>query len=1511
MSLDRFYNKFGILQSSARNLGQTLANEDLTSISYETAVLENVQDDFLNLEAHFYNKQGEYLTSQYTIPYKFSPEYKDFLFDIPHLFNQSNLLYGSYKISFAFLIDLFGSIDNAPFFVDTISPDRTELKLRVKLSYVSSYPDVVQELQVFRDIAATLKANNRLNNVAVNFGSNNIFQIVNVKVECNDTGNINPCQSSDEQNCNELLVYFKLQYPLIPFIQEKQFCFISFKVLEDYVDTFTLKPSEDQPDYKRLRGPKFDSCTTIETSNSTDLRSWNELLDTDAITSNSIIREVLSGSEQIPLNIDYSSFSNFVKYGSATERVKNYNYKRQLLEFYDLQSKNALLSNASASIYVAKLTDNYLRRSDLLLTEFDEFEKYLHYNTGSVFSYDISGSVSPAPKKIEQSRLYNYPTTSSQYTQWYDNVLGKASAFDFRNYDSFYYNTPDHILRDPNNSEYITFLHMMGQHFDTIYTYVRELTAIHKRDEHPERGIPNKLLPYYARSLGWKIQNTKQLSDLWLYKLGVDQSGSYLVPSGSLVSKAHENLNHQVWRRVVNNLPSLLKTKGSERSIRALFSIYGIPFTLISVKEYGGPSLESVTLDTTPNIAQDRFHYLLNFKGDQYIELPRNLVSSSVNSYTQVPSTVEFRFKTNYTGSVSMSLWAIEENSNRSNVLHNLELVHSSASFYGVNTYGYLKYTAASGSAGNLVYKTVTGSLLPYFDNDAWTVRIFSEKEIRPSGSFDSILKIESGKASDFVDSRVSLSSSISIFGSYPDSMLYSLGATNLSNTSSHYIVLGGTTGSYSVRFSGSIHGYKEYFTSYSKDVFLEHILNPGSYHTNYYTGSYKELYRYYPLGLDNLRFDHSTYSQVSSSHPNRVISVGTTASFYNFTGAQNEQYSSDTELYYQYIPTIGANVPRSNKIRIEKSTLTNTLSPSERSEVSNFDRSTRDSNRLAIVFSPTDQINRDIANQFGPYNFENFIGDPGDGPKTYYPDLDKARDEYFKKFAKANDIGKYIEIFSLYDYTVFSQLKQLVPARANLIAGILVEPSLLERPKHRRTFPKITIIGEQGIIDTAITQISSSYIPPYPGVIPFPFIPEIERAKEETVLPIKWIPDADRQKHITTIVSPLVPEVSRDKEKTILTASIGISLERSKYAAEIAKITNINSLYVNDSLNGNIPASEYKLQAIHSDLQTKLLIKDELLKLSTEFTTYQSVLNLQLSEEKLVGNYQGSIQSDVNTVATYGSTINLSKLNLQDVEVHPGVVGYTVNRISNTFQYTSNGLTKTITVVDDKLQSLTGVYSIRSRKSTLVRDYSKKTGSFKVKLTGTSTYVSFYQSQLLSNSYEFEFTTVDIFNTTTLLGPKFKQFLESYKYSVYDLDLNIYNLEPFLPLEHVVVTGSVFTPGYSKFETYYSSSGLFIPGVTSPLMLTSPVYLSNSTSSFKSKYQRELDYSTNKRIGAYYSSSLKPINYQHFEDSRIGGMRFRGSKIQGPDINQNSSATINGTPVVIVTLIEDNPIRI
>jgi len=81
-------------------------------------------------------------------------------------------------------------------------------------------------------------------------------------------------------------------------------------------------------------------------------------------------------------------------------------------------------------------------------------------------------------------------------------------------------------------------------------------------------------------------------------------------------------------------------------------------------------------------------------------------------------------------------------------------------------------------------------------------------------------------------------------------------------------------------------------------------------------------------------------------------------------------------------------------------------------------------------------------------FDFDDFIGDPRDEFRVNYPELRSIRREYFKRYQRTNNFFDYLRILNFYDSSVFTQVKNLVPARAKTSVGILIEPTILERSK-------------------------------------------------------------------------------------------------------------------------------------------------------------------------------------------------------------------------------------------------------------------------------------------------------------------------------------------------------------------------------------------------------------------------------------------------------------------------------
>jgi hypothetical protein len=1029
MSLTRYENRDIIVQLNQPQYGQLFLQEDLDILPHKYLVPND--PNFVNnniTQVHIYSFYGDYIAGNHSATYmKHDVGTNSLLVDLAETFRAANIRRGSYIVVVNLINEIWGNPDRNPVYIREISPRRDEVKLSVP-------SNMMIELRQFMETVNTLQNEDILNNLVIDFGFNRVSKISLIKFDKNDPS----------------IIYLKLYKPLDDDLTEKVTGWFGFEAMNPYIDTVILSTPLEQGATTQLRCANYDIDTSEWTSNATILKNWNELLDSDSVTSQRIIDMSLSGSATARLNIDYTDFNNFIFYSSAEERVKNFKYKIGLIEGY--QSNIDILTNSTASNtqFISSSVSTYQKRIDVVTTNFDSFERWMYYDdTGSLFTHDISGSITPYPKYLDGGKYVLHHNTSSIATQWYNGLIASASVYDQLNTNRLWWSIPEHILMDDGNSDYVLFVEMIGQHFDNLYSYTRALTQIHERDEHPERGASNDLLYHIAESFGWKLQNTRQLSDLWFYKAGVNAQGEY-ESTGSMFSLSHENQTQQIWRRIVNNLPYLLKTKGTSRSVKALMSIYGIPQTLISIKEYGGPAKSG----NRPQLIEDRFTYALNFGGYQVASLYRQAdITQYSSSGHYVPEEFTFRFSTTYSGSQAMTLCNMSDET-LPHIFFDLHLHHAldltgTSSYSGSRQYGKIEMTVCDRGTGNF-YSDFT-EFLPLYDGDMWTVSVNCNK-VSPdvTGSVNFNLKV--ARADDCSNGTYILSGSASItapsgtFGYWT------------ADSGSSYVDFGGYGGKFGFSqptlsgsasgFSGSIHGIKEYYTSLGTETFNEHVLNPAAYHTNNPTSSYDYLYRYFPLGIDAIRYDHFETGSIPSSHPNQDKQFNTSITIIPTDGGQSDQYRHFREQYFVYTPSIGASNVRNNKIRIENSSLTKDLSPSSRSERSEFDLASNDTNRLAIVYSLADQVNRDIYNHMGFDELDQWIADPDLECANEYSELKRFSNEYFKKYEQKNDINAFIRILSVYDYSFFEQIRQLVPGRADLIAGILIEPNILERSK-------------------------------------------------------------------------------------------------------------------------------------------------------------------------------------------------------------------------------------------------------------------------------------------------------------------------------------------------------------------------------------------------------------------------------------------------------------------------------
>jgi hypothetical protein len=956
----------------------------------------NNTDDSTKIELHIYADET-WITGNHSITtLQQIPEYTNVTFaqtpigiDLYSEFENLNLSGGNFRIAINFFKNLIGNYNEQYLRIDDISADRTELRLRV---IDADNPNWLQQVTNFiSTVKQTSPSTNLYKNYLLNFSRNQCVLFVNSVV------------------VGEFL-YVKLYEPLPDEFDVNFKCWVVEELKPTYIDRVYLNPIEQAPEYRVLSGPNWQANYSYDTSTTTGLKNWNDLLGSSTQTSQQIIDSMFSGSlSGMKLNIDYSDFNNFVFYSSAVERLNNFKYKLELLEYYTAQS--IVLGSISGSVATTN-QDDFLNLKTKLIGGFDNFEQYLYYESSSrLTTYDIplesanvsevTGSyIQPVPKSNSTKPFTLYSVTSSQFETWYNNAYESASYYDSLNRNSLIRTIPEHIALQQDNIDLVTFVNMLGHHYDILYTYINHMTKTNKREENPKLGMPNELLYSVAKQFGWNLTDGKQGQDLWTYVFGTTEAGVPITGSNSIGEPAvsGKNQTYTIWRRIVNNLPLLLKTKGTKRSVQALLACYGIPQSIISINEYGGPRIDRAPL-----------YEKLNF--DYALDLINNSAGTVTVNYAQPINSVELRFRTD-------------------DVVDN-PLLPSTMNLFtiGSNTVT-LDYT--SGTKGTIQINGNSSADIELFDG-GWLTAL-----LRTSGSSLELVakKSKYGK----IVAAVSASDVASF-------------------ASSGTLTLGGTTGGN--RLQGQLQELRFWTSSLGDSAFNNHVKAPAAYDAN--IEAYDELVFRLPL---TQKVNHSTTSSLSGVEPNPS---GISASFTSWTN--DTPYDSIEETYYYDSVSLGAGTFDDNKIRLEDNELIGTLDVKTRAERSQYDKAPLDSAKLGIYFSPQTMIDEDIIAHLGFTVLDDYIGDPGPNEEKSYPRLIQRAQTYWKKYSQRNDINAYIEIFTLFDLSFFKQLEQLLPARANKLTGLLIQPNLLERSKD-------TILPK-------IKRFDSGYNTVLPGVVP------------------------------------------------------------------------------------------------------------------------------------------------------------------------------------------------------------------------------------------------------------------------------------------------------------------------------------------------------------------------------------------------------------------------------------------
>jgi hypothetical protein len=977
---------------------------------------------------------------------------------------------GIFIVSYNFLRNqLQTSYQNQNLFIKEISADRTELKLDFLQNNIFT-----SELENFK-ILITNNFNNYFEEFYLNFGDNNLIAANNF-----------------DYNSTTYEIIVNLVNPLPNILTVNTPLWIVTKIADSLVFRITSTPEPISPTVTSfpLRGPNFNLSLNDQINNSTDYNNYSTLITSSLLsTSYSQLNNLISSSG-IEINVDYTDFNNFIYFSSAVQRINNFTYKV------------SQISSSQAEINILNGSIGYITSSNIItltnqinniIENFDGYEYFLYYGTGS---WSWPKSTSTIPYTL-------FSPTSTEVINWLGSsninstsgVLGSASLFDNSNSNQLIKSIPDYLKDDPQNTPYNLFIDMMGQHYDDIWLYYKDVTNLYQADNRLDYGISKDLIKQALESFGVYIyQNNFSSNDLYTSFLGYgtlnpettnvlpvttgsfqDYINNYITASYDASVTPLDDYNKEIYKRIYHNLPYLAKTKGTIPGLRALINCFGVPDTVLRISEFGGRDKDTSTYD----YFDQQFNYALNIEqdADTYVTSSFRVQNAWPNNHSingGPPDAIQLRIKpyvaSDFSQPYSQSIF--EVSGSTGGYTSNLTLTYTGSglisSSYSGSTYSssYQFATLTLDVKGN---STSTCSIYaPFFDGNWWSIMISRSGSLTDGTTDNSTFTLYAGNRLYYdgydgnqIGYLVSSSYAGPTWGWNGDDIYHF--STPIQP---HYSTYSGFVGlAQEIRYLAS---------TQSVEPFKDYIMNPQSIDNLGETTYADRLIFRAPLGGD-------LYTGSISVHPKITGSWAITQSFKPVGGGtlsgfkiNRPNFTPNVETRFLNSPIIGLRGRVTDKIQIVSSSLpTGSVLSQYTSLEQNYPSlgsESPDVNLLEVAFSPQNEINDDIIDSLGYFNIGEYIGDPRQvsSSATSYPDLVNLSNNFFQKYFDTYNLKDYVRLIKYFDNSLFKMIKDFVPARTSLTSGVVIKQHILERNKYPQPQVEWEELDYSGSIDTA-----------------------------------------------------------------------------------------------------------------------------------------------------------------------------------------------------------------------------------------------------------------------------------------------------------------------------------------------------------------------------------------------------------------------------------------------------------
>ncbi len=809
----------------------------------------------------------------------------------------------------------------------------------------------------------------------------------------------------------------------------------------------------------------------------------------------------------------------------------------ELRFYHDIVDQDSLSKNWKKEIYRSSPLKLYFRFNEPT-GSYAANNVVLDYSGNSLHSYISNFAVSQRsgaeiinPMSGEDPKrcpvlFADYPATLS-YNQ---NLLNEAGSYDADNPNLITKIIPAHYLREGLISQGFSdedgtigndltgasmpgtgvigspqiisaMLLVYAKFFDELKMFVDHFSNLVHVDYNQDVSISDKFLPFLASYYGFEVPS--------FFKTALGEQfydGRNITQDDQKLSQNLDYVRKQLWRRMLVNMTSIMREKGTNASVRSLFNAAGIiPDNFFTIREFGGPKKSFLTgrretktevssmLDFSGSLSiapaaldaqgfsSTKPHIIGSYLSGSRVEpgFPEIAGTSADGLFTSGSFTIEsiFKYAPRQRHFASESLMRLHVTGTASpSSTHSVVMNVVATSGTNENGFNVTLFARPNSGTSQTIVLPVTG--VNIFDGEKWNIAVGRQRADQ-IGHLSSSYFLKIGKSIDSENFILYQTSSYC----YDDSSLNVLQNINSLNTSGTFVVFGSQSLSLSTdflnnysdqskvtNFTGLVSQHRFWSKDLTESEFISHVQN------------FKSLGISDPL--INFSFDTETTGtferlRVDASFDQQETNADTAGNLQIFDFSQNsltmaasgfeasKKVIKPETFFYSHLSPNFDQSTTNNKVRVRSLQY-----PEEHLDVNTariapvydivLNDVPQDDRRFLIEYSVVKALNEDIVRLLSDLDFfNNALGKPSYMYDDYYPDLEQLRKIYFNRLTDKLNYKVFFDLFKWFDSSYTELISNLMPKKTQFLGiNYTIESHMLERHRMRYLYDQQYMLG-------------------------------------------------------------------------------------------------------------------------------------------------------------------------------------------------------------------------------------------------------------------------------------------------------------------------------------------------------------------------------------------------------------------------------------------------------------------